>query len=110
MRTKLPIDLAQRRKNYQYVLSLSRKRSKLLALPDNPFPTDERVDVKVGKTPYIRFDLNDYSIPHTYVRRVLTVEATPDKVSILNGVEIIAEHLRVSTKVNKLRTNLILKL
>ena len=25
--------------------------------------------VTTGKTPYIRFDLNDYFIPHTHVRR-----------------------------------------
>ena len=31
----------------------------------------------VGKTPYVRFDLNDYSVPHTHVRRMLTVLADP---------------------------------
>jgi hypothetical protein len=45
----------------------------LLPLPDNPAPLLERVAVTVGKTPYVRFDLNDYSVPHTHVRRVLTV-------------------------------------
>src|SRR5438445_794344 len=38
---------------------------RLLALPDNPYPLIERVAVKAGKTPYVRFDLNDYSIPHS---------------------------------------------
>jgi hypothetical protein len=32
-----------------------------------PFPTDEIKAVSAGKTPYVRFDLNDYSIPHTCV-------------------------------------------
>lgn len=27
----------------------------------------------MGKTPYVRFDLNDYSVPHAYVRRMLPV-------------------------------------
>ena len=31
--------------------------------------------MKVGKTPYVRFDLNDYSVPHTHVRRTLAVLA-----------------------------------
>ena len=66
----------------------------LLALPDNPYPTDERITVKAGKTPYVRFDLNDYSIPHTHVRRTLTIIATLDKVFILEGSKVIAEHLR----------------
>src|SRR5271165_4333185 len=37
---------------------------RLLPLPDNPAPLLERVAVSVGKTPYVRFDLNDYSVPH----------------------------------------------
>ena len=43
----------------------------MLALPDNPYPLIERVAVKAGKTPYVRFDLNDYSIPHTKVQRLM---------------------------------------
>jgi len=66
----------------------------LLGLPDNPFPTDERVEVKAGKTPYVRFDLNDYSIPHTHVRRGLTVVADPDRVRVLDGHQVIAAHPR----------------
>lgn len=70
------------------------EQSQLHALPDNPYPVDERIEVKIGKTPYARFDLNDYSVPHTHVRRVLTVLATPVKVSILEGATSIAEHPR----------------
>ncbi|WP_424271240.1 Mu transposase domain-containing protein, partial [Eudoraea sp.] len=28
--------------------------------------------LSIGKTPYIRFDLNDYSVPHTHVRHTVT--------------------------------------
>jgi transposase len=70
------------------------EQPKLIKLPDNVYPTDEREEVKIGKTPYVRFDLNDYSVPHTYVRRILTVCATPDKVSILDGINFIADHKR----------------
>jgi len=70
------------------------EQTKLLALPDNPYQTDERVEVKIGKTPYARFDLNDYSVPHTAVRRALTVSAELDKVTIIDGIKIIAEHKR----------------
>jgi transposase len=66
----------------------------LLALPDNPFPVEERIEVSVNKTPYVRFDLNDYSIPHTHVQRTLTVLATLDTVRILNGPEVITTHPR----------------
>jgi transposase len=66
----------------------------LLALPDNPYPTDERVMVKAGKTPYVRFDLNDYSIPHSHVARLLTVLADPHRVRIVDGQTVLACHER----------------
>ena len=37
------------------------ERPRLVALPDNPFPCEERVEVQAGKSPYIRFDGNDLS-------------------------------------------------
>jgi hypothetical protein len=66
----------------------------LLALPENPFPTDERETVSVAKTPYVRFDRNDYSVPHTHVQRTLTVIASPTEVRVLDGAEVIAAHAR----------------
>jgi transposase len=70
------------------------EKSRLLPLAQDPFPTQERVDVLVHKTPYVRFDWNDYSIPHTHVRRPLVVLATLEKVRIADGAEIIADHPR----------------
>ena len=70
------------------------ERPRLLSLPDNPFPTLERVEVRVGKTPYVRFDLNDYSIPHAYVRRTLVVLACLHTVRIVDAGEVIAQHPR----------------
>lgn len=66
----------------------------LLALPENPSPTDEQVAVKIHKTPYARFDLNDYSVPHDYVQRTLTVVSSLQEVRILNGQEVLATHPR----------------
>jgi len=66
----------------------------LMALPDNPAPLLEQVAVSVGKTPYVRFDLNDYSVPHDHVRRVLTVLADPHEVRIVDGAEVLARHRR----------------
>lgn len=74
--------------------AFAQEQPRLLALPDNPFATDERVEVKSGKTPYVRFDLNDYSIPHTHVRRLLTVLADPERVRVLDGHEVLACHPR----------------
>jgi hypothetical protein len=78
--------------------AFAQEQPQLLVLPDNPFETDERVEVSVGKTPYIRFDLNDYSVPHTHVRRTMTVMASLTRVRVLDGSEVIAEHRRVYGK------------
>jgi len=67
---------------------------RLLRLPDNAYPLLERVAVKAGKTPYVRFDLNDYSVPHAKVQRLLTVLADPDQVRVVDGAEILACHRR----------------
>jgi transposase len=67
---------------------------RLLPLPDNPAPLLEHVAVSVGKTPYVRFDLNTYSVPHTHVRRVLTVLADPHEVRIVDGGTVLARHPR----------------
>jgi hypothetical protein len=74
--------------------AFAQERAQLLPLPDNAFITDEIVPVKIGKTPYARFDLNDYSVPHTHVQRMVTVRATSDRVRILDAVAAIAEHAR----------------
>jgi transposase len=66
----------------------------LLALPAQPFPDEERVTVNAHKTPYVRFDLNDYSIPHTHVRRTLTLLASLETVRVVDGQEVLATHRR----------------
>ena len=70
------------------------ERAHLLELPDNPFPCEERVEVQVGKTPYVRFDGNDYSVPHRYVARTLVVSATLTTVRILDAGAVLAIHPR----------------
>ena len=66
----------------------------LLSLPQREFPLGERVAVVVGKTPYVRFDLNDYSVPHTHVRRTLAVLADEQWVRVLDGAVELARHVR----------------
>ena len=70
------------------------ERDHLLALPAHPFPSEERLAVSVRKTPYVRFDWNDYSVPHTHVQRTLTVSACLTTVRILDGPTVIATHPR----------------
>lgn len=71
------------------------ERSFLLPLPEHPFEAQTLKVVRSGKTPYLRFDRNRYSIPHTLVRKPLTVVADRDTVRILDdGHKAIARHCR----------------
>ena len=70
------------------------ERPLLLGVPEVPFPAFERVEVEVGKTPYARFDLNDYSVPHDRVRRTLVAFADLDSVRFTDGSDIVATHPR----------------
>jgi transposase len=70
------------------------ERASLMALPERAYPLGERVAVQVGKTPYVRFDLNDYSVPHTHVRRTLAVLADQTRVRVFDGAHEIACHAR----------------
>jgi hypothetical protein len=68
--------------------------SQLLTLPTHPFETDLIVPARSEKTIYIRFDLNDYSIPPTSVGRPLTLVASETTVRFLEGQNEIARHRR----------------
>jgi len=70
------------------------ERSNLLPLPDEHFPVHDRLDVEIGKTPYARFDLNDYSVPHDRTQRTLTVLADIETVRIVENNELVATHSR----------------
>jgi len=73
---------------------LAEEQPRLLPLPAHPFETDVMRPVVSGKTPYVRFDRNSYSIPHTHVRRPLTLLASPTTVRVITGTEEIARHAR----------------
>ena len=66
----------------------------LLPLAAHEPPTAALHTLRSGKQPYLRFDLNDYSIPHTLVGRNLSLLATEDTVRVLDGVTEVALHKR----------------
>lgn len=73
---------------------LELERASLLALPAPPHPC-ETVRVSCAqKTPYLRFDDNDYSIPATLIGKPLTLVATDREVRVLDGDHCVAQHLR----------------
>jgi hypothetical protein len=72
--------------------ALAEEQPRLLPLPEHPFRGDLLRAVSSGKTPYIRFDGNDYSIPHALVRRPLTLVAAEHVVRLLDGTTEVARH------------------
>jgi hypothetical protein len=59
----------------------------------------ERVAVTLAKNPYVRFGLNDYSVPHTHVVRLLTVLADPYEVRVVDAGAGWARHRAVTIAV-----------
>jgi transposase len=70
------------------------EQPRLLELPAAGYALGQRLDVSVAKTPYVRFDLNDYTVPHTHVRRTLSVLADEQRVRIFDGLTELANHPR----------------
>jgi transposase len=82
------------RREQRVAEALAEEQPRLLPLPEHPFSGDLLRAVSSGKTPYIRFDGNDYSIPHTLVRRPLTLVASEHQVRLLDGTAEVARHAR----------------
>lgn len=78
--------------------AFEQEKDSLLSLPETAFPVCERVAVRIGKTPYAQFDGNFYSVPHTHTRQTLVIEASLTTVRIIDGVAVVAEHLRTFDK------------
>jgi transposase len=74
--------------------ALAEEGPRLLPLPAHPFACDLVRAVVSGKTPYLRVDGNDYSIPHTLIRRPLTLVASEHEIRVLNGTTEVARHPR----------------
>jgi transposase len=74
--------------------ALTEEQPRLLPLPQHPFSCDLARPVTSGKTPYVRFDGNDYSIPHDAVRRPLTLLASEHTVRVVDGATELARHDR----------------
>lgn len=74
--------------------SFADEKPRLLSLPEHRLECDLVMPITSGKTPYVRFDLNDYSIPSALTGRPLTLAASETEVRILNGADVVARHSR----------------
>ncbi len=88
----------QKRREVSVADAFVKDRAQLVALPGDCFPAAEVVEVTAGKTPYVRFDSNRYSVPHDRVRRQLMVRANSLEVKIFDRDKLVAEHRRCWAK------------
>jgi hypothetical protein len=70
------------------------EKPRLLSLPAHPFDTERLIAVQPGKTIYLRFDLNSYSIPPDAIGKPLVLAASESTIRILHGEKEIARHRR----------------
>ena len=70
------------------------EKQRLLPLPPTSFPVGNAKIVRIPKTPYARFDTNDYSVPAQYVQSSLSLRATTREVLIFDGATEVARHPR----------------
>lgn len=70
------------------------EQPRLLGLPATGYALGQRLAVSVAKTPYVRFDWNDYTVPHTHVQRTLSILADEQRVRIFDGITELANHPR----------------
>jgi transposase len=73
---------------------LAEEQRVLLPLPAHPFETTLVKAVQPRKQPYVAFDRNRYSVPHTHVGRPLTLLADATTVRVVDGPTALARHVR----------------
>lgn len=66
----------------------------LLPLPREPFTAYPLKAVRIPKQPWVTLDTNQYSVPHTSVGKVVSVLATHDRITVLDGAEPLCTHKR----------------
>jgi len=74
---------------------LAADQAVLRALPGLPFEPCEKRPAKVSSTSLVRYRMNDYSVPTAYGFRDVLVKGFVDKVVIICGASVIAQHPRV---------------
>ena len=70
------------------------EQPRLLSLPRHPLQIAHQCLARSGKTIYVRFDSNDYSIPPSVIGKDLSLVATDTLIRLLDGGVEIARHSR----------------
>lgn len=79
------------------------EKAKLLPLAAHDADCSHMRAVRSDKTAFVRFDLNDYSIPPEYARKPLTLLASDTEVTLMDGQTEIIRHPRSYGKGEEIR-------
>jgi hypothetical protein len=70
------------------------ERCRLRSPAQNPEAIEVKLGVRVGKTPYVCFDTNHYSVPAKYVQKDVILWVSEERVRVFCDTEEIAKHQR----------------
>ena len=73
---------------------LEEDRAAMLPLPPEEFEARRLEPRKATSLSLVRFDRNDYSVPHAYVRQLVVIHADLASLRISSGEDVIATHAR----------------
>ena len=73
---------------------LAEERAAMLPLPPEAFLAARVERPRADSLSLVRFDTNDYSVPTAYAHRELTAVGTVDRLRIVAGDRVVAEHRR----------------
>ena len=87
---------ARRLRGHQETIGerFERDRAALLPLPAARFEACDKTTVRVSSISLVRYRTNDYSVPTEFGHRQVLVKAFVQRVVIVSGCEVIAEHKR----------------
>jgi len=87
---------AQRLRGHKETIGerFERDRAALLPLPAARFEACDKTTVRVSSISLVRYKTNDYSVPTQYGHRQVLVKAYVDRIVIVSGCDVIAEHQR----------------
>lgn len=77
---------------------LEAEKTQLQRLPEKDYDCSIVLSVHSDKQAFIHFQANRYSVPASYVEKVLTLKASPQTVSLYDGPKLIAAHPRCYEK------------
>ncbi|WP_449372256.1 Mu transposase domain-containing protein [Arthrobacter psychrolactophilus] len=66
----------------------------LSPLPDDVFEQVEWKELKVGRNYHVTADYQHYSVPYALAGRLLRMRLTGTRVTVFDGQQVVAEHLR----------------